>query len=181
MSIRSIIEKPGRVIFHKCDVSNWDDVLSLFEITISELGPIDAVLSNADLTTEDFASAIDKVDPATGKLLPPDIRTVEVNLIGQIYMVKAALHYFLRWKDDGKKRQIVMTGSAASFVECPPLHLHCTSKTGVLGLMRSMRTQVWRRRATINMVAPWVTGEYGPYKPYGETDISMACPLHSQG
>lgn len=140
-------------------MSNWENVLSLFDTTISALGPIQAVLSNAGVNTEDFASTIDKIDPGTGKLLPPSLKTMDVNLTGQIYMAKAALHYFGKWKGDGVKRQIVMTGSAASFIDCPPLHLYCASKMGVLGLLRGMRTHVEARNVTVNMVAPWMTGE----------------------
>lgn len=156
-SLRAELKDPEHVLFHKTDVSNWENVLSLFDTTISTLGPIQAVLSNAGVNTEDFASTIDKIDPATGKLLPPSLKTMDVNLTGQIYMAKAALHYFGKWKGDGVKRQIVMTGSAASFIDCPPLHLYCASKMGVLGLLRGMRTQVEARNVTVNMVAPWMT------------------------
>ncbi|GME34931.1 Short-chain dehydrogenase/reductase SDR [Neofusicoccum parvum] len=130
-SLRAELKDPEHVLFHKTDVSNWENVLSLFDTTISTLGPIQAVLSNAGVNTEDFASTIDKIDPATGKLLPPSLKTMDVNLTGQIYMAKAALHYFGKWKGDGVKRQIVMTGSAASFIDCPPLHLYC-AKTPML-------------------------------------------------
>lgn len=156
---------PAHVIFHKTDVSNWDSVISLFDTTVNTFSSLHAVLSNAGINTEDFAATIDAVDPATGKLLPPSLKTVDVNLTGQIYMAKAALHYFKKYAgsgdDDGSvRRQLVMTGSAASFIDCPPLHLYCASKTGVLGLLRGLRTQVEARGVTVNMVAPWMTGEF---------------------
>lgn len=151
---------PAHVIFHKTDVSNWDSVISLFDATINTFSSLHAVLSNAGINTEDFAATIDKVDPATGKPLPPSLKTVDVNLTGQIYMAKAALHYFKKYASDGVRRQLVMTGSAASFIDCPPLHLYCASKMGVLGLLRGLRTQVEARGVTVNMVAPWMTGEF---------------------
>lgn len=156
-SLKAELNDPDRIVFHKTDVSNWDNVLSLFEATIARFHNLHAILSNAGINTEDFASTIDKTDPATNKLLPPSLTTMDVNLTGQIYMAKAALHYFGKFRDDGVKRQISMTGSAASFIDCPPLHLYCASKMGVLGFLRGIRTQVEARGVTINMVAPWMT------------------------
>ncbi|KAK0650755.1 Secoisolariciresinol dehydrogenase [Lasiodiplodia hormozganensis] len=160
-ALKAELDDPSHVIFHKTDVSNWDSVLSLFDATINTFSTLHAVLSNAGINTEDFAATIDAVDPATGKLLAPDLKTVDVNLTGQIYMAKAALHYFKKCAssgDDGvTRRQLVMTGSAASFIDCPPLHLYCASKMGVLGLLRGLRTQVEARGVTVNMVAPWMT------------------------
>ncbi|EKG10478.1 Short-chain dehydrogenase/reductase SDR [Macrophomina phaseolina MS6] len=157
-ALKAELDDPDNILFHKTDVSDWDNVLSLFNATIAKFGNLHAVLSNAGINTEDFAATIDKTDPSTGKLLPPGLKTMDVNLTGQIYMAKAALHYFGKFKDDGVKRQISMTGSAASFIDCPPLHLYCASKMGVLGFLRGIRTQVEARNVTINMVAPWMTG-----------------------
>ncbi|EKG12948.1 Glycoside hydrolase family 16 [Macrophomina phaseolina MS6] len=142
-----------RVFFRKCDVSSWDDVLELFQETWKTFGPIHAVLSNAGINKEDIFK--DVVDYNTGKLLPPDTKIVEVNLLGMVYVVKCAVHYFAKWPET--RCQIVLTGSAASFLDTPPLHLYCASKAGVLGFMRSLRTQLVSKNITINMVAPWMT------------------------
>ena len=143
-----------RCVFRKCDVSNWDDVLDLFEAGSRAFGRIDAVLSNAGVSREaDFTA--DKVDPETGRLLPPDVKVLNVNLLGAIFTTKAAIHY-LGKEADGPK-QIVITGSAASFLDTPPLHLYCASKTGILGFMRSLRSQILGRGISVNMVAPWLT------------------------
>ncbi|KKY20212.1 putative short-chain dehydrogenase reductase sdr [Diplodia seriata] len=168
-ALQTELNDPEHILFHRTDVSSWPSVLSLFDATAGHFPgrPLDAVLSNAGVNTEDFAATIDATDPSTGALLPPDLSTVNVNLVGQIYVVKAALHYFGRQQqqqldgEEGKRRrrrrQIVMTGSAASFVDCPPLHLYCASKTGVLGLLRGLRSQVEARGVSVNMVAPWMT------------------------
>lgn len=97
-SLKAELNDPDRIVFHKTDVSNWDNVLSLFEATIARFHNLHAILSNAGINTEDFASTIDKTDPATNKLLPPSLTTMDVNLTGQIYMAKAALHYFGKFR-----------------------------------------------------------------------------------
>lgn len=113
-------------------------MLELFQETWKTFGPIHAVLSNAGINKEDIFK--DVVDYNTGKLLPPDTKIVEVNLLGMVYVVKCAVHYFAKWPET--RCQIVLTGSAASFLDTPPLHLYCASKAGVLGFMRSLRTQL---------------------------------------
>lgn len=143
-----------RVLFRKCDVSSWDDVLELFQETWKTFGIINAVLSNAGITNEDLLK--DEINKDTGKLLPPNLKTFDVNLTGTVYVTKCAVHYFAKWPET--RCQLVMTGSAASFIDTPPLHLYCASKAGILGLMRSLRTQLIKNNnVTVNMIAPWMT------------------------
>jgi NAD(P)-dependent dehydrogenase (short-subunit alcohol dehydrogenase family) len=160
-----------RVLFRKCDVSNWDDVLNLFEEAWKTFGIINAVLSNAGISNENFLK--DEIDADTGKLLPPNIKTLDVNLTGTIYVAKCAVHYFKKWPET--RCQLVMTGSAASFVDTPPLHLYCASKAGILGFMRSLRTQLIKNNnVTVNMIAPWMTSKFY----LGLIFVFTPCVLH---
>ncbi|PVH78057.1 NAD(P)-binding protein [Cadophora sp. DSE1049] len=136
-------------------IGYWDEVLELFQAGYEHFGAIDIILANAgvneigNLLKDDFGSA-------TGKLLPPPLNTLNLNLIGILYTTKCTVHYFAKMA--GKPCQLVLTGSAASFFDTPPLYAYCTSKAGVLGLMRSLRTQLPKNaNITVNMVAPWMT------------------------
>ncbi|OCL12645.1 NAD(P)-binding protein [Glonium stellatum] len=143
-----------RAIFYKCDVSKWDDVLELFHQTFLKFGIIHSVISNAGINThETFLE--DEYDKERGTLLPPDLKSIEVNLLGQLYVTKCALHYFKKWPKT--QCQIVMTASAGAFFPAPPIYLYCTAKSGVLGLMRGLRSEVIKGNATVNVVAPWLT------------------------
>lgn len=143
-----------RILFHKCDVAQWDDVLALFEAGHRNFGTIHTVLSNAGIAWEvDVLN--DVIDESTGKLAPPDTKVLQVNLVGMLYVVKVAVHYFSKWPKT--RCSVVMTGSAASFLDTPPAYTYCASKTGVLGMLRGMRTQLIRRNITINAVLPWLT------------------------
>ncbi|PVH73222.1 NAD(P)-binding protein [Cadophora sp. DSE1049] len=146
-------ELKEHVLFQKTDVTKWEDVLSLFEAAHQRFGTIHAVLSNAGINSENLLDT--EIDKETGALLPPNLKSLDVNLVGTLYMVKVALHYFEKWPQI--QSQIVLTASAASFIDTPPLHVYCAGKAGVLGLMRSLRTQVVKKNATINVVAPWLT------------------------
>ncbi|ETS80068.1 hypothetical protein PFICI_07597 [Pestalotiopsis fici W106-1] len=142
-----------RVLFRKSDVSVWTDVVSLFEDAWKQFGRIDAVVSNAGVNNEDFLSSV--IDSSTGILSPPDLKPLEINLMGMIYAVKCAVHYFDRQPD--ARYQIIMTGSAASFLDTPPLYLYCTAKAGIVGLMRGLRSQLIKKNITVNVVCPWLT------------------------
>lgn len=143
----------GRAIFVHTDISNWDSLLEAFQEGHKKFGQIDAVCANAGTNSWDdlFHEEFD----ATGKLRAPTMKLLDINLYGTIYTAKAAVHYFAK-NIDGKG-QLILTGSAASFFDTPPLYLYCASKGGVLGFMRGLRTQLCRRNITVNMVAPWMT------------------------
>lgn len=154
-ALESELNSP-RCIFHKTDVSDWDSVLSLFETTQSTFGQIDVVCANAGTNAWDNLLS-DELDPQTGKLLTPNFKHMHVNLFGPMYTVKAAIHY-LNKQSTRRRRQIIMTGSAASFFDTPPIYLYCAAKAGVLGFMRGLRTQLLPNYdITINLVAPWMT------------------------
>lgn len=143
-----------RILFRKCDVSKWNDVLDLFEAGVKTFGVIHAVLCNAGINSADFEDHV--VDPRTGRLQPPSMKVLDVDLYGVVFTVKCALWYFGKWPQT--RCQIVITGSVASFVDGPNMHLYMAAKTGVLGLMRGLRTKVVDKNMTINLVAPWATG-----------------------
>lgn len=114
----------GRVLFRKCDVSQFDDVLQLFQAAWNRFGIIHAVLGNVGTNGENFME--DFYEEEDKKLKAPDLASINVNLVGQIYTAKCALHYFKKWPE--VRCQLVMTGSAASFIDTPPLYLYCAAK-----------------------------------------------------
>lgn len=127
--------------------------MALFKAANEKFGIIHAVLSNAGTNHEDlFHERFDE----NGTLLPPSLKTLDVNLTGTIYVSRCAAHFFSKWKET--RCHLIMTGSAASFIDTPPLYLYCASKAGILGFMRGLRTQLIKDNITVNMVAPWMTG-----------------------
>ncbi|KFY94442.1 hypothetical protein V500_03251 [Pseudogymnoascus sp. VKM F-4518 (FW-2643)] len=85
-------ELGDRVLFHETDVSNFSDVIALFKAAHAKFGIINAVLSNHGIANENFLA--DEFD-ATGTLLPPNMKTIDVNLTGTVYVAKLAAYYFL--------------------------------------------------------------------------------------
>lgn len=149
-----------RALFKKCDVSKWDDVLGLFEAAHEKFGVIHSVLSNAGISTHEGLLS-DEFDKESGKLMAPSLKSIDVNLVGSIYVTKCAIHFFRKWPDVAS--QLVITASAGAYFPAPPLYIYCAAKAGLLGLMRGLRSETIKENITINTVAPWFTSRSIPH------------------
>jgi NAD(P)-dependent dehydrogenase (short-subunit alcohol dehydrogenase family) len=146
----------GRLTSRKTNVADWNDLVEVFEQGFNEFGAIDAVISNAGVNWGETLLQ-HEVDPVTKKLKPPSLEALNINLVGHIYAVNCATYYFE--KQQRRPTQIVITASAAAFIDTPPLYLYSAAKAGLLGMMRSLRNDLPRRGTTINLVAPWMTSK----------------------
>jgi NAD(P)-dependent dehydrogenase (short-subunit alcohol dehydrogenase family) len=78
-SLRS--EYPGvTFLSKKCDVADWDEQKRVFAEVYQELGGIDIVFANAGVT--ELGSFVQKDE---GEPTKPNLRTLEINLIGNLY------------------------------------------------------------------------------------------------
>jgi len=143
---------PERVAYVRCDVTSWESLTALFAAAAGN-GPIDIVFSNAGVTGREQLLE-DSYSEAGGELLPPTFPDVAVNLTASLLVTKLAMHEFRKHR----RGRLVYTGSAASYLDTPPLWNYCAAKHAVLGLMRSLRSTVpgWGD-ITVNLVAPWFT------------------------
>jgi hypothetical protein len=65
-----------------------------------------------------------------------------------------------------------------SIIDCPPLYNYCAATAGALGLMRALRTQMPALNATVNLIAPWMTGKPQFFKNSPEVEPAIAL-LHA--
>ncbi|KAL1903161.1 hypothetical protein Sste5346_000446 [Sporothrix stenoceras] len=160
-----------RVRFYEGSVSIWADQLRIFEGVIAQYGRVDLVFANAgiDEVVEDVF--VDTIDEATGKLQEPKLLVLDVTLRGVILTTKLAISTFRKQlkaaqegatgtraaKTDTPGGSLVITGSAASYLDTPGIPIYNTAKHGVLGLLRSLRDQIEGEThggIRINLVAP---------------------------
>lgn len=67
-------------LFKKCDISSWDEQKAVFEEIYKEVGSIDIVFANAGV------SEIGKfLETNEGEPTKPNLRTLEINLMGTLY------------------------------------------------------------------------------------------------
>lgn len=157
ISLRPVIY--SRVIFREVDVADWASFRGIFEAAIDKFGDLHAVLSNAGIHHEELLK--EEFD-SDGKLAKPNTASIDINLTSHLYASKLAFHYFK--KGPPGRRQIVYTGSAASYIETPPLYQYGAAKAGVLGLMRAFRPTAHKVDVSVNMVAPWMTGKFPEHR-----------------
>jgi len=132
-------------------VTDWGQLVHLFEWTIEELGSVDVVVSCAGITEAQPDFDEDVLDDQ-GKLKPPVLRTMDVNLVGTVYTTKLAAYCMKKQKTGGS---IVLLGSMSSFFGIPGGPMYAMSKHGVLGFVRSMDYLYRGQNISLNMVAPW--------------------------
>ncbi len=142
--------KDDNLTFQQVDVVSWESQSSLFRKAISVHGKIDHVFANAGIgSTDNFVT--DKLD-SNGDLLPPDMKTMDINLTGPIYTSKLGIHY-LRKNPGEKKGSIVITASASSFSPFEATD-YGTAKHGTLGLMRNLAAHFPNKEIRVNCITP---------------------------
>ncbi|KAJ4355162.1 hypothetical protein N0V95_003184 [Ascochyta clinopodiicola] len=166
------------VPFSRVDVTDWKQQVELFKAAQKQYGKIDHVFANAGIAQQ--VSLLEDDIDANGDLLPPDLKTIDVNLLGCLYTVKLAIHH-LRTNPTGGS--IVITASGSSFTRFP-VTVYTTTKHAVLGLMRSLTAHLHPHLPIrINAIAPsWTdTGILGSalLEAIGENLQSADVPARS--
>jgi NAD(P)-dependent dehydrogenase (short-subunit alcohol dehydrogenase family) len=100
--------------FRKVDVKSWKEQVELFKAAEKEYGHIDHVFANAGIAPS--LTLLEEDVDENGDLLPPNMNTININLIGCLYTVKLGIYYL---KKNPKGGSIVMAGSASSIGRFP--------------------------------------------------------------
>lgn len=85
----------------------------------------------------------------------PNLKTIEVDLLGPTYAAFLALHYF-RTNEPNTGGKVVITSSTAGLYGCPPQPQYGAAKFGCIGLARSMgeNAGLQAENITINAICP---------------------------
>jgi len=130
----------GRIFFQTCDIKNKQEIEKLVSETVAELGSIDLLVNNAggppagtfeQMTDEDWQHAF------------------ELNLLSYIRMIREVLPHM---KQKGGK--IVNIASSSVKEPIPGLILSNTFRTGIVGLSKTLATELAPYQILINTVAP---------------------------
>ncbi|KZV93408.1 NAD(P)-binding protein [Exidia glandulosa HHB12029] len=142
----------GEAVFLKCDVTNWDDQHALFQLAVRTYGSVDIVVPNAGITE---GGAITR-SIAGSQPTKPNLKALEVNLIGVFYTTQLALFHF-GWRKHQWNKALVFVGSMASTVGIPLGYEYSASKHALVGLMGSLHAQCLENEIRLGLVAPWFT------------------------
>ncbi|KXT02316.1 hypothetical protein AC578_208 [Pseudocercospora eumusae] len=145
---------PGKAQFVTCDIRSWKSQVALFEKATAGRRRLDIVIANAGISRSSIDS-LWKLDDPNGPPCKPDLNIVETNINGTLYSFKLATHYFRKQpNDEDHDRCFIMTGSMVAYINSPGNWEYTVSKTGLLGLMRTVRRNSWQQGMRINFVAP---------------------------
>ena len=141
-AVAEIEEHGGRALAIVCDVADEDAVAAAMERTVSELGPLGCLVANAGVT--DGA-------PITEMSLDRWHRVLRTNLDGAFLSTREAARRFVA---QGTGGSLVVVSSTVSRYGGTGLAAYATSKTGVLGLGRTLAVELARHRVRCNMLLP---------------------------
>ncbi|KAL1747882.1 hypothetical protein HDZ31DRAFT_30972, partial [Schizophyllum fasciatum] len=148
---------------YAADVSDWPSTYAVFERTWEKFGAIDHVFAMAGAVEP--KNCFDDTFDSEGRLEAPNYDVIQSHLIGSFNTVKAALHYLRRQKtSEGTnaskcEHSITLCGSYYSYFTDTGVYQYCTSKHGIVGLMRSLSQYTPTIGVRTNMLAPWFVGE----------------------
>lgn len=130
----------ARIIYQACDIKNKLEIESLVAKTVTDLGSIDLLVNNAggppagtfeQMTDEDWQHSF------------------ELNLLSYIRMIRAVLPHM---KQNGGK--IVNIASSSVKEPIPGLILSNTFRNGIIGLSKTLASELAPYQILINTVAP---------------------------
>lgn len=142
-TVRLIEEAGEKVYAGRADVRERGEIERIIKEGTAEFGPVDVVVANAGIGINSlpfWEVSQQEWDDVIGVCLTGVWHTVSAAVPGMI----AA----------GKGGSVIMTSSAAAIKAAPQLAAYTAAKTGVVGMMRSMASDLAPYRIRINCVAP---------------------------
>lgn len=150
------LSNPSTITYIHTDVTKYAENIKLFKTALEKHGRVDHACPLAGVIESgkwfDPSLTIESVEKEESRT------TIDVNLIGTAMFARIAVVYLRHGKQDGEDKSLTLISSAAGFRESPGIPLYQCSKHGVMGLMRSLRKQLYRGFGIrINCVNPGMT------------------------
>jgi 3-oxoacyl-[acyl-carrier protein] reductase len=144
----ALIEKDGgSAVAFECDVSSSEQTDSLARDATRRMGPVTGLVNNAALFSILKMGPFEEIDPQTWE------RVISVNVTGVFLMCKA---FVPRMREHGYGK--IVNISSATIWTGRPMYLHyVTSKAALIGLTRSLATEIGPSGIRVNAITPGST------------------------
>ncbi|MDQ3832140.1 MAG: SDR family NAD(P)-dependent oxidoreductase [Actinomycetota bacterium] len=139
---REVAAAGGQALAVKTDVTDEASVQAMVEQTVEEFGSLDILVNNAGLG----------LSGRVAELRPSDMRYLfEVNLVGPLHCVQAALPYMPRGG------RIVNVSSVVGKRAIPKVGGYCATKFALNAISDALRIEIADRGITVTSVYPGTT------------------------
>ncbi len=125
----------------ECDVTSAAQVDAAFGAVETELGPVQVLVANAGMTDDTLLLRMSEDSFS---------RVVDANLTGAYRVAKRAAQGMLR----ARAGRMIFISSVVAFVGAPGQANYAASKSGLIGLARSIARELGSRSITANVIAP---------------------------
>ncbi len=140
--LKAILEEKGvKVLTVKCDISNFEDSKNLMDKCKEVFGKIDILVNNAGITKDTLIMRMKEEDFDN---------VIDVNLKGTFNCAKHASAIMLKQRFGKIINMTSVVGIAGNAGQVN----YAASKSGVIGLTKSLAKELGSRGITVNAVAP---------------------------
>jgi 3-oxoacyl-[acyl-carrier protein] reductase len=150
-------EPPEGFLGVKCDITDAEQVEAAFDTIAAEHGPVEVLIANAGITRDTLLLRMSEDDWDA---------VIATNLTGSFRVAKRAAKGMLRLR----KGRIVFISSVVGMLGSAGQVNYAASKSGLIGMARSMARELGSRGITTNVVAPG----------FVETDMTAVLPEETQ-
>jgi len=150
-------EPPDGVLAVKCDVTDSEQVDAAFSEVEREHGPVEVLVANAGITSDTLLLRMGEDDWDA---------VLDTNLTGSFRLLKRAARGMMR----ARWGRVVLMSSVVGMLGSPGQANYAASKSGLVGLARSVARELGSRGVTVNVVAPG----------FVETDMTAVLPDATQ-
>ena len=137
----------------KCDITDQEQVDAAFDAIQEQQGPVEVLVANAGITRDTLLLRMSDDDWDA---------VVQTNLTGSFRVARRAAKGMLRLR----KGRIVFISSVVGMLGSPGQVNYAASKSGLIGMARSIARELGSRGITANVVAPG----------FVETDMTAVLP-----
>ena len=131
----------GETAFFDIDIANHDDIKKATKEIFNKWGKIDFLINNAGITNDKLLLRMSENDWD---------EVIDTNLKGTFNCIKSVLPYMLK-NTSGK---IINITSVVGISGNPGQSNYCASKSGVIGLTKSIAKEYGKKSINVNAVAP---------------------------
>ncbi|KAJ3793574.1 NAD-P-binding protein [Lentinula aff. detonsa] len=156
--VSKLNSKAGKIvaIAQRADTTSWEQQYAAYEAGKKIFGRIDYFFANAGIAEHPW---LPNFNPSTARdrsIIKPDIVTLSINLIGQLYTAALALQVFERQTQNrhGFKGKLLMTASVYGFFPSAIMAMYASSKAAIVNYTRSTALIYAGKGITVNAIAP---------------------------